>query len=227
MKPYFLLILLCLLYFSCSPSLVYSPTVYPVSKPLNKGNIQTGASLTMLAEARPDEIGHKTSEGGEAFFRLALSNTSTIQIKWWRDISDHNFRDNSRSGISFSSIHKVIYHENSYYIGIMPQFALLFDNSNVEGGGGYFYFILSSSRNKLLNPYIAFSPLLGMRDIFSEEYNNRKQWGWGLMGNLGLIARLTKIIRLNIEVAGLYQINKFDRKTDSIFSPNIGISAVF
>ena len=227
MKFYLFLMILIAFFFNCSPSLVYSPTVYPASKPLDKGNIQAGASFSMLAEARPDEIGHKTSEGGEAFLRVALSNSSTVQIKWWRDISDHNFQNNSRSGLSFSSIHKLVYQENSYYLAIMPQFALLFDNTDVEGGGGYFFLILSSAGKKLLNPYLAVTPLLGIRDIYPDEYNNRKQWGWGAMGNLGVTAQLTKIIRLNIEVAGIYQINKFDRRTDSIFSPNIGLSAIF
>ena len=125
MKFYLFLMILIAFFFNCSPSLVYSPTVYPASKPLDKGDIQTGASISMLAEARPEEIGYKTSEGGEAFLRVAVSNTSTAQIKWWRDISDHNFQKNSRSGLSFSSIHKLVYRENSYYLAIMPYSSII------------------------------------------------------------------------------------------------------
>jgi len=207
---------------SCSPSLVYSPSLQVPEAPLSRGQFQAGGGIGMLAEARPNEINHKTSGGAEFFSWFAISRSVALQAKWWKDISDHNPANRNRNGVSLAAIVTVKSTASAGRLAVMPQAALLLDGGSAEGNGLACALIYWPPGIGSFHPYIALRPVFGMRNIYGSG-----EWGWGVIGNMGIAISLAKTFRVNMEAAGIRQVNKYDRRTDDIFAPGITVSAAF
>jgi hypothetical protein len=98
-------------FFSCVPSLVYSPSINLPPKPLEKDETQILGGVGYFPETRPDMVTNKMAFGGEATIRYAFSNSYSMQIEGWYDFSN-NIED-GRWGLSLAGI--IVFNDSSYY----------------------------------------------------------------------------------------------------------------
>lgn len=100
----------------------------------------------------------------------------------------------------------------------MPIGGIDFDEDiKVQGGGGHCPFVVCLDYWEFLTPFIALGPALGVRDILTDR--NRKQWGWGIISNFGITFNFYKYIHTNVEIANIYQVNKYDHVSNVILVP--------
>jgi len=208
---------LCPLLFNCTPSLVYSPSVNLPAEPLKKRSVQVLGGIGFLPETREHDVGESVALGGELTFRFGISDYFTMQFKGWKDFSDN--LDESRSGFSYTNIVLLNDAQSKYKVGFLPTFAFLFDGNGLEGGGAATQFGIWLPNNGVLHPYVAIGPGVGIRNL--EE--NPKEWGWGVLTNLGLALKISEHFNLNLEVAGIAQINEFEDKSNFVVAPSLNL----
>jgi len=221
LKTLLLITVLCQLFFNCTPSLVYSPSINLPPEPLKKKSVQVLGGIGFLPETRRHDVGESVALGGELTFRFGVSDYFTMQIKGWKDFSDN--LDESRSGFSYTNIVVLNDIQSKYQVGFIPTFAFLFDDGGLEGGGAATQFGLWLPNNTVLHPYVAIGPGVGIRNL--EE--NPKEWGWGVLTNLGLAWKISKYFNLNIEVAGIAQINEFEGKSNFVVAPSLNLGLIW
>jgi hypothetical protein len=215
-----IIILSTIVFHSCIPSLVYSPSLNLPSKPLIKDEVQILAGVGYLPETRPERTDPKMVPGGEASIRFGLSNIVSAQIKGWKDISG-SFSD-ARYGFSISSI-VVLGQSSDFVFGTFPSAAIVLEESNIEGGGGSLPICFWYTKFYPLSFYSAFGPALGIRDI--SKKNN--EWGWALILNVGAATTIKEHFTINFEVAGIKQVNEQNGYKSYFFSPSLNIGYVF
>lgn len=207
-------------FFSCVPSLVYSPSINLPPKPLEKDETQILGGVGYFPETRPDRVTSKMAFGGEATIRHAFSNSFSLQLESWYDFS--NNVEDGRWGLSLAS--NIVFNDSSNFrFGLMPIFAAAFADNSMEGGGCYFPITFWFNHFDPVNFYAAVGPMVGIRDITAE--NN--QWGWGIIMNAGCGILFENNITLNLEFAFIKQVNEYNSRTDYFFSPSINIGYIF
>ncbi len=214
------LILVNILFYSCIPSLVYSPSLNLPSKPLNEDEVQLLVGVGYLPETRPEQTEPKMVIGGEASIRYGISHNLSAQIKGWKDIS--NSFSEVRYGFSLSSI-VTISRSSEFIYGIFPTAAFVLEENNIEGGGGSLPVCFWYTRLYPLSLYSAFGPAFGIRNI--TEGNN--EWGWALILNVGAALTLEDHFTINVEFAGIKQVNELNGYKSYFFSPSLNIGYVF
>ncbi len=207
-----------LMFSSCTPSLVYSPSVNLPPAPLSKKKIQVVGGVGWLPETRPHRIGKETAVGGEFTFRYGVSDYFTMQFKGWYDLSDNI--EEKRYGLSYSNIILLNDKNSRTRFGFIPTVAFAFGGRGLEGGGGAGQLVVWLPNHHKIHPYLALGPAVGIRNL--EEHP--KQWGWGWVLNSGVALKLSKNIAVNLEVAGIQQINKYEGRSNFVVAPSINLS---
>lgn len=209
-----------LFFYGCAPSLVYSPSINLPPKPLQKEEIQLLGGVGYFPETLPDRTPKRMAFGGETTIRYGFSNSFSFQMKGWYDFSDNV--EKKRWGLSTAAI--IVFNDScDFRYGIMPNLAMVLADNSIEGGGGSLPFIFWFSRYNPLNIYFGFGPIVGFRDI-SNEMN---QWGWGLILNAGISIPIEDSFTINIEFAGIKQVNEFNGSKEYYFTPCLNIGYIF
>jgi hypothetical protein len=50
------------------------------------------------------------------------------------------------------------------------------------------------------------------------------EWGYGAIGNVGMVIEISKVFAVNLEVAGIVQVNRYDHVTHAIADPALSLS---
>jgi hypothetical protein len=214
------LIFLNILFCSCVPSLVYSPSLNLPAKPLIEDEVQILGGVGYLPETRPDRTDPKMIVGGEASLRYGISNSVTAQIKGWKDIS-HSISE-IRYGFSISAL-TVLNGSSDFRFGIFPTAAIVLAENDIEGGGGTIPFCLWYSKFYPLSFYSAFGPVIGIRDLT----NNKNEWGWGLIFNIGASMTIEDHFTFNLELAAIKQVSEYDGYKSYFLCPSLNIGYIF
>lgn len=201
----------------CTPSLVYDPSLNLPPEPLKGGEFHVTGGVVMLPEARPEHMKEKVALGHNFTIRYSPFDRFTLQVRGWKDRS-HNLEE-KRSGISYSNIILMNSENSIMRIGFIPTGAILFVDGNIEGGGGaaQLAFWLPSYRS--INPYLALGAGFGIRDIT----DNKDQWGWGHVVNIGISTKIIRYFTMNLEATGIKQVNEYEKVTHYIFAPSFNI----
>jgi hypothetical protein len=214
------LIFLNILFCSCVPSLVYSPSLNLPAKPLIEDEVQILGGVGYLPETRPDRTDPKMIVGGEASLRYGISNSVTAQIKGWKDIS-YSISE-VRYGFSISAV-TVLNDSSDFRFGIFPTAAIVLAENDIEGGGGTIPFCLWYSKFYPLSFYSAFGPVIGIRDLT----NNNNEWGWGLIFNIGASMTIEDHFTFNLELATIKQVSEYDGYKSYFLCPSLNIGYIF
>lgn len=198
----------------CTPSLTYSPSIHLPAQPLKKRNAQAMIGIGMLVESRPQFVDKPTAQGREIILRYGVSDYFTLQFKGWKDYSSNV--KGSRSGVAYSNLILLNSEEALFKIGFLPTGAFLFDDDGLGGGGGIFPVCIWLPAYKIIHPYFAIGPGIGIRDLTE----GRRQWGWGVILNVGASLQITRHLSTNIEVARIKQVNVYENRTDYLFTPS-------
>jgi len=217
-----IVILLSALACGCSPSLVYSPSMNLPARPLKGNQMQLLGGVGNLAETRPDktEDSSETAFGCEGALRIGLCEHFTLQFKGWKDLSD-NVRS-QRYGTSFSVLVTLNNSSKSRFT-LIPTAALVFGGGDLEGGGGGLFLSPAYNPWRDISFYLAFGPAFGMRKLEQEN----KQWGWGLLANCGASFLVRDRLTVNVELAGVRQVNKYDDIKDFMICPSLNLGYIF
>jgi hypothetical protein len=168
----------------------------------------------------PDRTPAKLALGGETTIRYGFSNAISGQIKGWYDFS--NNVEQKRWGLSAACI--IVFNDsNDFLFGIMPHLAMVLAENSIVGGGGSLPFIFWFNRYNPLNIYFGFGPIVGLRDIS----NKMNQWGWGLMLNAGISLPIEDNFIINLEFAGIKQVNEYNDSKEYYFTPSLNIGYIF
>ena len=214
------LIFLNILFCSCVPSLVYSPSLNLPAKPLTEDDVQILGGVGYLPETRPDRTDPKMILGGEASIRYGLSNSVTAQIEGWKDIS-YSISE-VRYGFSISAL-TVLNDSSDFRFGIFPTAAIVLAENDIEGGGGTIPFCLWYEKFYPLSFYTAFGPVIGIRDIT----NNNNEWGWGLIVNIGTTMTIEEHFTFNLELSAIKQVCEYDGYKSYFLCPSLNIGYIF
>ena len=202
-------------------SLVYSPSANLPPRPLKKWDVQFLSGIGMFPETRPFEVSSRTAVGGEITIRLALSDYFTMQAKGWIDLSGHFLYN--RSGISVSSLIMFNDDKSLYRVGIMPTGAILFSGRLLQGFGSALPICLWFPEYKANNFYISCGPGFGTRGLAVGE----KEWGWGILLNVGTSILFSDNFTLNFEISSIVQKNEYENLTHFILSPSFTMGLLF
>lgn len=218
-----LLVFIFLLTFvsGCRYSVVYSPSVNLPPGPLEQWDVQILGGVGMFPEVRPHEKNRETAVGGETTIRLALSDRWTLQAKGWTDLSGRYIFN--RSGFSVSSLIVLNKEKSLYRFGIMPTCAFLYLGKNHEGFGCALPLCLWFPEFMKNNIYIALGPGLSATEWPIED----REWGWGVLLNVGTSILIEENFTLNFEVSSILQRNEYESVTDFILSPSFNIGLLF
>lgn len=220
-----LLILIIGLFTSCSPSLVYSPSIGLTNKPLKDKQIDLQGSVELFPETRAEVLNTKnTSLGASGQLSYGFSDKFNLTLKGWIDIEGR--KNTLRSGYSLTGQFLKPIDAHSRLI-ILPRVGIALSENDVSGYGLGSSVIYQKSIYRNLSWYGGAGLFWGFRSLekeFTVAREERFPMGLGIIGNLGLGWQLSKSIRLNAEVNPIYQLNNFDKNTQFLVSPTIGIA---
>jgi hypothetical protein len=214
MKIIYIVILTLL--FSCTSSLVYSPSVGVSNKKIDKGDVNLQASYELLPETRPDKVDDKYSNGMNLGLSYGFTDNASLKLRGWNDMVKYpnDFRHGYSAGLMLD------YTENGNGWLIYPRAGILFDDNSVDGGGISFNSLYKMQVNKTLSLYGGMGLVLGWRDISNKV--EKKQYGYGLLLNLGSSYDIYKGLGINFELNPVYQLNMYDDVNHFIVAPAIG-----
>lgn len=200
----------------CAESLVYSPSVSLQEKKIEKGEFVANGSFELLPETRTQNVESGLSEGLAYSFSYGISENESVSLKGWNSI-DSGPISQYRHGYSIGYI--IDKSENSTGLIYYPRVSFVMDENSIEGGGLSFNTIY---RKKLTNKFSLYGGgglVFGWRDIINE---NNNQFGYGILLNLGASYRIHKYVGINLELNPIYQVNRFDEKSQFLTSPSVG-----
>ena len=200
-------------------SVIYSPTCNLPPKPLEQGDVQFLCGIGEMPEARPHKSKEETAKGFEGTFRIAAFDWLSLQIKYWKDISDND--KVSRNGYAFSTIFipkKDLY---NFDIGIMPEAIFLYGDGSCLGGGGMLRLCTWAPNISIIHIYGSLGYGYGVHDA----YDVGDKWGWLIVGNIGSSILLFDHITFNLELSAVKQYNNYEDLNDHFLIPswNVGI----
>jgi hypothetical protein len=209
-----LLLLAALLCAGCTPSLVYSPSLLLPAQPLVKEDVHLVLGTEMLPETRPEAFGIRATAGGSVGIRYAFSDRLTLGLKGWDALDD------GRGGASAEGI-VMLSDKGPYRLALIPRTGLvLSEGGTIEGGGITLPVAIWAPPLGALHPYGALGPIVGWRDLGASP----GEWGYGAVGNLGMAIEISKVFAVNLEVAGIVQVNRYDHTTHAIADPALSLS---
>lgn len=224
MKPAFHIFVFMLIvsvnFLGCTGSLIYSPSANLSPQPLKKEQSQVLIGIAEFPETRPHLSVEKTAYGGELTYRYAICDHFTLQVKGWKDLEDES--DDDRWGGSFSII-AMLNDSSDFRFGLMPTGAFLFGNGEAGGGGGALPVCFWFTRYTPFNFYTSLAPAIGVRDMGAEK----KQWGWGIIMNVGTAVSIKNRLTLNLEISGIKQINEYEDIEDNFVCPSFNVGYIF
>jgi|GEM_PF-1071557 len=209
---------------SCSKSLVYSPSINLANQPLREKEIDLQGGVELLPETRPEVLqGNQTTLGISGQLSYGFSDKFNLTLKGWADIEG---RENLvRSGYSLNGYFLKTIGEDSRVI-MLPRLGIALNANEISGYGLGTSVLYQKAINQNLSWYGGVGLLWGFRYLEKEtnsENEEKLPMGLGIVGNLGLGWQLSNAIRLNFELNPVYQINTFDKNTQILLSPSIGI----
>jgi hypothetical protein len=217
------LISLSLFFFSCSPSLVYSPTLNLPSKPLEKHETRVNGGFEMLQETQPQGAHNVIAPGLTGSVAYGFTHSFALQLKGWTSLQ--NVEENQfRFGFSASGMFMLNDSTNAFRYALLPCFAMTFDNNNLGWGKGIGSWLAVWFPSKSdIKPYFAVGAGLGWDD-FDYPYNS---YGWGIFLNPGISVLSGKFVEVNFELAGALVFNRYENINYFILSPSVALSARF
>ncbi len=209
---------------SCSKSLVYSPSINLTNQPIKEKQIDLQGAFELLPEARPEELGGSPITAGvSGQISYGFTERFNLTLKGWGDISSRE--PSIRTGYSLTGQFIKLYSEQNRLI-ILPRIGMALSGSDIAGYGLGLSTIYQSNINEKLSWYAGGGLIWGFRYL-SKDFNRANEiklpMGIGIMGNLGIGWQISKNFRLNCELNPIYQINTFDRNSQFLLSPSIGI----
>jgi hypothetical protein len=201
---------------SCTSSLVYSPSVGVTNKKIEKGDINLQAAYELLPETRPDRVEDNFSNGLNLGLSYGLTENTSLKLRGWNDMVKYpkNFRHGYSAGLMFD------YTEKGSGWLFYPRVGILFDDNTVDGGGISFNSLYKMQVNKTLSLYGGVGLVLGWRDISNEV--EKKEYGYGLLFNIGSSFDIYKGLGINFELNPVYQLNMYDEVNHFLVAPSIG-----
>jgi hypothetical protein len=120
----------------------------------------------------------------------------------------------------------------------MPKFGGALSGNSIDGFGMELPIILQFQENANTSMFVGLGGAFGFRGLYKLNKNGgfstgvigedpQYPFGFGALIHSGLVYKLSKNFRLNIEASGIYQLNIFDSQKHFLFAPNFSIGYVF
>lgn len=222
---FFIPIVLLFVFSSCTRSLVYNPAMMLPHQPLKEKEIDIQAGVGMLPETRKDVYeDRKATLGIQGHLSYGFTPSFSMTLKGWADLQ--NQENVFRSGYSLMGqfVHQLNSQERLYFV---PEMGLALGGRDIDGYGVRISTIYHNSFSGSIAGYGGLGFMFGFKD-FEETTNNNNERklpvGYGVTGTLGFVWKYSKEIRLNCELAPIFQMNTFDDTNYFLVSPTIGIA---
>jgi hypothetical protein len=211
--------------FSCSQSVVYSPSLNLSQKPLEEKEIDLQAGVGLLPETRPEQlIGAPTTLGMEAQVAYGFSDHFNLQVKAWGDVQGReNFM---RTGYSLGAQFRRELKSGNHIL-IIPRVGMALNGSNISGYGFNLNYVYQAQLSENTSYYAGLGAIFGFRYLetdFNALGEERYPLGWGFLANIGLAWEFEPNWRLNFELIPIYQINTFEQESQLMLSPTVGFA---
>lgn len=205
---------------SCTSSLVYSPSVGVTNNKIEKGDVNLQAAFELLPETIPKEIEDNYSKGMNLGFAYGINDKISLKLRAWSDLKTYTdtFSEAFRHGYSAGLMFDFTDDKGGWIF--YPRVGILFDDNSVDGGGISFNSLYKMQVNKTLSLYGGVGLVLGWRDISSEV--EKKEYGYGLLFNIGSSFDIYKGLGINFELNPVYQLNMYDEVNHFLVAPSIG-----
>ncbi len=209
---------------SCSPSLIYSPSINLTNESLKSGEIDLSGGVELLPETRPDAIrGNQTTLGVSGQLAYGFSDKFNLTVKGWGDIEGRGH--DSRMGFSLNGQFIKVFDPASRLI-VLPRFGIALDGANIGGYGIGSSVIYQHTINQRFSWYGGTGLVWGFRQLnraVNRESELKMPMGFGIIANLGLGWQVTDRIHVNGEINPVYQINTFDDNSQFLVAPSVGV----
>lgn len=216
--------LIFLIVSGCTRSLVYSPSMHAPAEPQKKNQTQLYGGVSMLAETRPHRVDRGVSAGLDGLIRFAISDRISIHVKAWQ--ATEKLDDKERRGYAAGALIRLGDGSKPWNWGVTAQGGFVTYGSEIQGGGGSISGVFWAPKVMFIIPYAAFGPVWGRRNSNSDN-EDKFEWGWGLIGNLGINTTFSKTLVINAEISAIKQYDKYDGYSRFLVAPSIGLSCNF
>ena len=222
MKTNFFYLVIVLLISSCS-SQVYSPSLNLTTKPLKEKEIDIHGGVEMLPETLPEDIGSNSTLGLNWHLAYGFSDNFNLTVKGW-NIVDH-LGEGMRHGQSLSA-QFIKNTSNQGTIILIPKVGISIADRIISGYGFETAVVYQKKISNNLSWHGGSGVLWGFSTL-GKDYNDQNQYrtpmGIGAIGYLGMGWQVSDQFRINAEANPIYQINSFDKISNFIISPTIGL----
>jgi hypothetical protein len=221
-------LLAMLLLWSCSKSMVYSPSLNLPNKPLKEKELDLQGGVELMPEARTENLGgNKTTFGVSGQIGYGFSDKFSLGVKGWIDAQGRE--DAARFGVALQGqVVNTISSTNR--LVLVPRIGLAFWGDQITGYGLGASAVFQKEFSERTAWHFGAGLAWGFRYL-NEDINaageNKVPMGFGLLGHLGFAWEFAPGLRLSAEAVPLYQINTFDKNQQFIVSPQLGLGYTF
>ncbi len=216
------------LLWSCSKSMVYSPSLNLSNKPLREKELDLQGGVELMPEARTENLdGSKTTFGVSGQIGYGFSDKFSLGVKGWIDAQGRE--DVARFGVALQGqVVKITGPTNRLLL--VPRIGLAFQGDQIAGYGlgssAVFQKTLSGRTAWHFGAGLAWGFRYLDRDT-NAAGENKIPMGFGLLGHIGFVWEFAPGLRLSAEATPLYQINTFDKNQQFMVSPQLGLGYTF
>lgn len=217
-----LMLAICTMGASCTPSLIYDPALGLPAEPMRKEAFHVGAGAAMFPHARPEAVDKNFEIGGEAMVRYAFSDQFSMQGKWFRADSRQRTANGGeeiriQQGVNLYGILRANSLTDKMPWALIPAYSLIFDNRTLEGQGGALWFAIWPWTNASFSTYFAAAPAIGFHPDITGD------WEFGMLFNAGEVINLSKYFDLTIEAAAAMQYDRYAESLRVLPAPSISL----
>lgn len=183
-------------------SVVYSPSIMAPAQPLQK---EQGA-LGISADALPT-TGGSVQGGSNVMVRYAFSNRLTLQARSWA--TWNALQNLTISGASVEGFYMLNDTSASWRLGLIPRASVMLRGRSIDGRAASLSAIAWTPQVFFFKPYVALGGGIGdvVNTSATTEIGTQYDWGYAILGNLGVNVELSSAFSLNAELSGILQVN--------------------
>jgi len=216
------------LLWSCSKSVVYSPSLNLSNKPLKEKELDLQGGVELMPEARTENLGgSKTTFGVSGQIGYGFSDKFSLGVKGWIDAQGRE--DAARFGVALQG---VVAHMTgpTKRLLLVPRIGLAFWGDQIAGYGLGASAVFQKELSEITAWHFGAGLAWGFRYL-NEDTNaageNKIPMGFGLLGHIGFAWEFAPGLRLSADATPLYQINTFDKNQQFMVSPQLGLGYTF
>lgn len=210
--------LLAMSLLACGCGSIYSPSLHLAHDPIEKSTTQLTAAASTLPQNGTGDLGMASCGEFEATY--GVSNDIAIEAKGWSQASEV-MNGSYNGGIALSAIVMANSKDASLPIAVIPSASMLIDGRSISAMGAMVRGAVWLPSTGIFRPYIAAGPGLLVNNFKQDD------WGYGVLGNLGVSAKFSERFRSNLELMGTLQQYKKYNSWKAYAAPTFSVSWAF